>query len=140
MLQIAFIRQNMALVKERLAIKNFGDIHLVDEIVLLDDTRKKLQLEFDTNQAKINAASKEIGQLMAKGGKEEAEARKQEVATLKTSLQPISEQLAETEKQLQENIVKLPNLPSDKVPAGKTPADNITIREGGKKPSLPDSA
>jgi seryl-tRNA synthetase len=137
MLQIAFIRQNAALVKERLAVKNFGDIQLVDEIISLDDTRKKLQLEFDTTQSKINAASKEIGQLMGKGQKEEAETRKQEVAALKPLLQPISEQLADTEKQLQEQIVKLPNLPSEKVPPGKTPADNVTIREGGQKPSLP---
>jgi len=136
MLQIAFIRQNTALVKERLALKNFGDVALVDEIVSLDDTRKKLQLEFDTTQSKINAASKEIGQLMAKGQKDVAEAQKQEVATLKTTLQPIADQLAETEKKIQEQIVKLPNLPSDKVPPGKTPEDNITIREGGKKPNL----
>jgi seryl-tRNA synthetase len=136
MLQIAFIRQNTALVKERLALKNFGDIALVDEIVSLDDTRKKLQLEFDTTQSKINAASKEIGQLMAKGQKEAAETRKQEVASLKTTLQPFADQLAETEKRIQEQIVKLPNLPSEKVPPGKTPEENITIREGGKKTEL----
>ena len=136
MLQIAFIRQNTALVKERLALKNFGDLALVDELVSLDDTRKKLQLEFDTTQSKINASSKEIGQLMAKGQKEAAETQKQEVAILKTALQPITDQLAETEKKIQEQIVKLPNLPSDKVPPGKTPEQNVTIREGGKTPSL----
>jgi len=136
MLQIAFIRQNTALVKERLAIKNFKDLGLVDEIISLDDNRKKLQLEFDTNQSKVNAASKEIGQLMAKGQKEAAETYKQEVAALKTTLSPIADQLAETEKKLQEQIVKLPNLPSEKVPPGKTPEDNITIREGGNKPNL----
>lgn len=140
MLQIAFIRQHTALVKERLAIKNFTDLNLVDELIALDDTRKKLQLEFDTTQSKINAASKEIGQLMGKGKKEEAEARKQEVATLKPQLKPIEDKLAETEKQLQDMIVKLPNLPSEKVPAGKTPADNVTIREGGQKPVLPANA
>jgi seryl-tRNA synthetase len=140
MLQVAFLRQHTALVKERLAIKNFKEIRLVDEILALDDDRKKYQLEFDTTQAKVNSASKEIGQLMAKGQKEEAEGRKQEVATLKTSLAPISEKLAEVEKQLQEILVKLPNLPSDKVPPGKTPEDNITVREGGNKPKLPANA
>jgi seryl-tRNA synthetase len=136
MLQIAFIRLNTALVKERLALKNFGDLALVDEIVSLDDTRKKLQLEFDTTQSKINAASKEIGQLIAKGQKDVADTQRQEVATLKTALQPIADQLAETEKKIQEQIVKLPNLPSEKVPPGKTPEQNITIREGGNKPAL----
>ena len=71
---------------------------------------------------------------MAKGQKEEAETKKQEVAAYKTSLQPITEKLAETEKQLHDELVLLPNLPSDKVPAGKTPADNVVVREGGKKP------
>lgn len=110
---------------------------LVDELIALDDTRKKLQLEFDTTQSKINAASKEIGQLMGKGKKEEAEARKQEVANLKPLLQPISDKLAETEKQLQELIVKLPNLPSDQVPPGKSADDNVVVREGGEKQALP---
>jgi seryl-tRNA synthetase len=140
MLQVAFLRQHTALVKERLAIKNFKEIRLVDEILALDDDRKKYQLEFDTTQARVNSTSKEIGQLMAKGLKDEAESRKQEVATLKTSLAPISEKLAEAEKQLQEILVKLPNLPSDKVPPGKTPEDNITVREGGNKPKLPANA
>lgn len=136
MLQVNFIRQNTALVKERLAVKNFNEISLVDEIINLDDQRKKLQLEFDTNQAKVNSASKEIGQLMAKGKKEEADTKKSEVASLKTTLQPISEQLAVIEKQLSDTIVKLPNLPSEKVPSGKTPADNEIVKEGGKKPQL----
>jgi seryl-tRNA synthetase len=140
MLQIAFIRQHTELVKERLAIKNFTDTALVDELIALDDTRKKLQLEFDTTQSKINAASKEIGQLMGKGQKAQAEARKQEVASLKPLLQPISDKLAETEKQLQELIVKLPNLPSEKVPPGKSAADNVIVREGGEKPVLPAGA
>ena len=55
-------------------------------------------------------------------------------------MQPITEKLSSLEKQLQEELVKLPNLPSDKVPAGKTPADNVTIREGGNKPQLPAGA
>ncbi|MFT3826764.1 MAG: serine--tRNA ligase [Chitinophagaceae bacterium] len=140
MLQVAFIRQNVELVKERLAIKNFKDLDLVDTIISLDDERKKLQLEFDTTQAKVNSSSKEIGQLMAKGQKEEAEKLKQEVPALKTSLQPISEKLAATEKELQDQIVKLPNLPSAQVPPGKTPEDNVTVRTGGDKSTLSEGA
>ena len=140
MLQVAFIRQHTALVKERLAVKHFKDLQLVDEIISLDDERKKLQLEFDNTQSKVNSTSKEIGQLMAKGQKEEAENRKKEVATLKAALQPISDRLAIVEKQLQDTIVVLPNLPSEKVPPGKTPEDNVTIREGGSKPVLHNNA
>ena len=136
MLQVAYIRSNKEEVKQRLAVKNFAELGLVDEILSLDEERKKLQQEFDSTQAKVNSTSKEIGQLMAKGQKEEAENKKQDVATFKSSLQPISDRLAIVEKQLQDVLVKLPNLPSDKVPPGKTPADNIVVRAGGTEPKL----
>lgn len=134
MLQLAFIRNNKEEVKERLAVKNFTELNIVDEIVQLDDERKKLQLEFDNTQSKVNSTSKEIGQLMAKGQKEEAETKKLEVASLKSALQPINEKLVEVEKNLQEILVRLPNLPSEKVPPGKTPADNIIVKAGGAEP------
>jgi seryl-tRNA synthetase len=140
MLQLQTIRQNPGFIKERLAIKNFKETGLVDEILSLDDQRKKLQAESDTTQSKINAASKEIGQLMAKGQKEDAEKKKAEVAELKSSLQPVADKLNETEKQLQDVLILLPNLPFVKVPPGKTPADNIVIREGGKIPQLSKDA
>ena len=136
MLQVAFVRNNKELVKERLRIKNFKETDLVDTIILLDDERKKLQFEFDETQSKINAASKSIGQLMAKGEKEAAENKKAEVAALKSSLQPINNKLAETEKRLHNEIITLPNLPHSTVPAGKTPEENVVIREGGTKPEL----
>ena len=59
------------------------------------------------------------------------------MATLKSTLQPITEKLSTVEKQLHDELVKLPNLPSARVPAGKTPADNLVVREGGVKPKLP---
>ena len=77
MLQLATLRNNTELVKERLAIKNFKEINLVDEIISLDDERKKFTFQFDETKAKINAASKEIGMLMGKGQKEEAETKKE---------------------------------------------------------------
>ena len=117
MLQLQVLRQNPQAVKERLAIKHFSQLHLIDEVIAKDDERKKLQLEFDNNQAKVNSISKDIGVLMSKGLKEEAEARKQDVALLKSSLQPISEKLATVEKHLHDELIKLPNLPSEQVPS-----------------------
>ena len=140
MLQIQVLRQNPTAVKEKLTIKNYTDLSLIDTIIALDDERKKTQLEFDNNQAIVNITSKAIGGLMAKGQKEEAEAKKQKVATLKATLQPISEKLTAVEKQLHDELVKLPNLPSDLVPAGKTPEDNEVVREGGVKPTLPSGS
>lgn len=136
MLQLQVLRQDPEGVKKKLARRHFAEPALVDRILILDDQRKKLQLEFDNNQSKVNSTSKEIGQLMAKGDKEAAELRKQEVATLKATLQPIQEQLAATEKELQDELVKLPNLPSDQVPDGSSPTDNVVLKEGGVQPQL----
>ena len=140
MLQLQVLRNDPKAVKERLAVKHFAELDLVDRILEQDDQRKKLQLEFDNNQAKVNSLSKEIGQLMAKGQKDDAENKKNEVAALKSSLQPISEQLGAIEKQLHDDLVKLPNIPSMRVPKGKTPEDNVVVREGGEKPTLAGSA
>lgn len=136
MLQVSFIKQNPEEVKKKLAVKNFKDLNLVDEIIALDEERRKFNFQFDETKAGINAASKEIGQLMSKGQKEEAEERKKDVEALKTKLEPIQQQLDAKEKELNEMLVLLPNLPSEKVPAGKTPEDNEVVRTGGSKPEL----
>jgi seryl-tRNA synthetase len=140
MLQVALLRQNTEWVKERLAVKNFTELNLVDEIIALDDRRKQLTFQFDETQAGINKASKEIGGLMAKGENEAAESKKAEVSTLKSSLQPITEQLTVVEKELQDTLVRLPNLPSALVPQGKTPEDNLNVKEWGQEPQLYDGA
>ena len=82
MLQLNVIRQNPEQVKQKLAVKYFGQPELIDELLQWDEKRKQYQHEQDTLQSKLNAASKEIGQLMAKGNKEAAEAKKHEVALL----------------------------------------------------------
>lgn len=140
MLQISYIRQNAALVKERLAVRNFADLSVVDKILESDEQVRKLKTETESIQSSINAASKEIGMLMGKGEKEAAEARKQEVGANKSALQNLSAQLADAEKQLQDLVILLPNLPHVSVPKGKTPEDNEVVKEGGLKPVLPASA
>ncbi len=140
MLQISFIRQNTEMVKKSLAKKHFQNLALVDDILSLDEQRKKLQTSFDETQAKVNSTSKEIGMLMGKGQKEEAESRKAEVASLKASLDPINLELADVEKKVHDALIQLPNLPAEIVPEGRTPAENINIREGGNQPVLPSGA
>jgi seryl-tRNA synthetase len=140
MLQVPFIRQNKEYVLERLAVKHFSEASLVDVIIRLDDERKALTFQYDESKGAINSASKEIGQLFAKGEKDKAEARKLEVAGLSAGLGPIEERLAVVEKDLHAALVRLPNLPSTQVPEGRTPEDNVVVREGGSKPSLPAGA
>ncbi|RFS22610.1 serine--tRNA ligase [Chitinophaga silvatica] len=136
MLQVPFIRQNTDFVKERLAFKHFKELEVVDEVLELDDKRKKLTLEYDETQAQVNSLSKEIGKLMAQGKKEEGEAQRAAVAALKEKLGPVNEALNETEAALHNALVKLPNLPAAIVPAGKTPEENEVVRQGGKIPDL----
>ncbi|MCO5235728.1 MAG: serine--tRNA ligase [Chitinophagaceae bacterium] len=140
MLQVNVIRQDAGYVKERLAVKGFSDLFLVDEILALDDRRKKLQLDLEQLQSRVNSSSKAIGQLIAKGQKAEAEAEKQSVAACKSQMSELNSQLAEAEKLLQDALLRLPNLPSEKVPPGKTPEDNVVVREGGLQPQLGNDA
>src|SRR3954453_3845743 len=111
MLQVQYIRQNREAVIERLGVKNFGQPELVDQIIALDDERKRVQAEFDTAQARVNSASKEIGNMMRQGQKEQAEALKAEVASLKTRIEPLKVQMAVVEQNLHEKLILLPNLP-----------------------------
>ena len=140
MLQVSYIKQNRDAVLERLAVKNFAQTQLVDEVIALDDARKKLQVDFDNTQAKVNSASKEIGNMMRLGNKEQAETLKGEVASLKTTIEPLKAQMTAAEKRLTETLFLIPNLPAAQVPKGKSPEDNKLVREGGMKPELETGA
>jgi seryl-tRNA synthetase len=140
MLQVNYLKAHKEEAIQRLTVKNFSEISLVDIIITHDDERKKLQFELDELQSKINAASKEIGKLMGSGKKELAEEKKLEVAAFKSLLQPVGEKLSAIEKNLYEDLVKLPNLPHVSVPIGKTPDENEIVRGGGQKPELFDGA
>jgi seryl-tRNA synthetase len=136
MLQVNFLRQNTELAKKKLAIKHFANLNLVDEVIAIDDQRKLLQASFDDIQSKVNAASKEVGGHMAKGEKDKADALKNEVAEWKKQIEPLKEQMAAVEVNLQQVIVQFPNLPHDLVPLGKTPEENEVVRVGGETPKL----
>lgn len=140
MLQISFIRQNVELVKEKLGTKHYGDLSVVDKVVALDEQVRNLKVAAESLQAEMNLASKEIGLLMGKGEKEQAEQKKQQVSIHKNNIQQLNDQLTAAEKSLQDEIIKLPNLPHSSVSNGKTPEDNEVIREAGVKPVLPSTA
>jgi seryl-tRNA synthetase len=140
MLQIQFIRQNADLVKEKLAIRNYANIGLVDTLIEMDDELRKIKFTSESIQASINSASKEIGMLMAKGEKESAELKKSEVTALKEEMAQKSASLDELEIGFQKQILLLPNLPHHSVPAGKSAEDNEEVRSGGTIPSLMENA
>jgi seryl-tRNA synthetase len=140
MLQTALFRTEAEFVKERLKVKHVADLSVVDTIVQLDEQVRRLKTETESLQAGMNAAAKEIGQLMAQGNKEAAEQKRGEVTAQKASIQEKGQTLVELEEKLQQELVKLPNLPHASVPLGKTPEDNEVVRQGGQIPSLPAGA
>ena len=140
MLQVTYLRQHTQLAKDLLAVKHFSNLDLVDQVIAMDDQRKRVQASFDDLQSKVNAASKEIGNHMAKGEKEQAEAIKQNVGAWKLALEPLKVEMAEVELAVQNLVVQLPNLPHALVPKGKTPEENEVVKEAGSTPVLPAGA
>jgi len=136
MLQVTYIRENKEKVLERLAVKNFKQPELVDEILALDDERKQTQSQLDSISAEANSIAKQIGELMRQGKKEEAEELKGKTPVLKEQVKELGEKLVAIEEALQGKIVLLPNLPHTSVPVGATPEENDVILEHGTKPEL----
>jgi seryl-tRNA synthetase len=136
MLPIGLIRQNPEGVKERLRVKHVADLSLVDDLVAMDETVRRLKTETETLQASMNTAAKAIGQFIAKGDTANAEQTKSEVSRIKTEMQEKAALLSAEEKKLHDTLVRLPNLPHQSVPAGKTPEDNVTVRNWGTPPVL----
>lgn len=136
MLPIQLFRQNKELVLEGLKKRNFKELNLVDDIIAIDEKRRQIQVENDNLAASINTASKNIGQLMGQGKKEEAEALKTQVASHKEQTKVLAQQLAELEQEQYNLIISLPNIPHSSVPFGKTPEDNEVVRQGGTTPDL----
>ena len=140
MLQVSYIRDNMEQVLERLAVKNFKQPGLVDEIIQLDERRRLTQNKMDGVSALANAAAKQIGELMRSGKKDEAELAKAESGVFKGEIQTLGEELASIEEDLYQKIVLLPNLPHNSVPKGLTPEENEVVLENGTVPQLPANA
>ncbi len=136
MIQIQVIRNQKDFVQERLEAKYFNHPEVLDQILSIDEVRRQLQTENDLHLAKINAASKEIGKFMASGQKDEAEKLKAEVSESKEQSKVIGAKLSVIDKQLLDELVKLPNLPHSSVPKGKTPEENIVERTGNPIPEL----
>ncbi|MDW8273271.1 MAG: serine--tRNA ligase [Chitinophagales bacterium] len=140
MLELSTVRTDPQAVKQRLSKKNFVELHIIDEILRLDEKRRELQKQNDDLLAAQNAAAKNIGQLLQQGKKDEAESEKQKVAQLKEESKTKAEELQRIEEQQHQLLLKLPNLPHADVPPGKSAEDNYIVREGGYKPVLPDNA
>lgn len=138
MLQINIIRDDRERVIAGLSKRNFKEAsELVDKAISLDKARRELQQKNDEILGEINKLSKEIGGLMKAGKKEEAEAIKSKTAEFKNMSGQLATELARAEEDLKTTLYLIPNVPFEKVPAGKGADDNISVHEHGTMPDLP---
>ena len=137
MIDIKFLRENPDAVKENIK-KKFQDhkLHLVDEVIELDAKNREAKLNGDELRSKRNSLSSEIGNLMKQGKKEEAE-------NIKKQVSEINEKLLENEKleeeysiQINERMMKIPNIIHESVPIGKDDSENVEIQKFGE-PHVP---
>ena len=138
MIDIKFLRENPDLVKENIK-KKFQDakLPLVDEVIALDAESRKVKQEADELRAQKNKISKEIGALMAQGKKEEAEAKKAEVAAQSKRLAELEAKEPEYQEKITAIMMKIPQIIDASVPIGKDDTQNVEITRFGE-PKVPD--
>ena len=140
MLTLQLINQDPEDVIRRLAIKQFDGREPIMRIVELDKQRRALQKQRDDNAAVLNKMAAQIGALMKQGNRDEAEAVKAQVASLKTSNKEIDDNLTAAQDEITEILLSVPNVPYSGVPEGRTAEDNVVEKTGGKMPELGEDA
>ncbi len=134
MLDIKRVRERPEEVRERLASRGAGDGERIDDLLALDESRRSRLGEVEQLKARRNAASKEIGALIASGRTAEAEERKAEVRAVGERIAALDAELAAIEARREEILLALPNLPHASVPVGRSAADNPVVRTWGEPP------
>ncbi|WP_325319720.1 serine--tRNA ligase [Kingella oralis] len=129
MLDIQLLRNDLAGVAARLATRGFElDTAAFEQ---LENQRKALQVQSEEAQAKVNTLSKQIGELMKQGKREEAEAVKAEVAQIKALQEQLNQDLPRVQAALDDLLLRIPNLPHSSVPVGKDETENVEVRKVG---------
>lgn len=140
MLQVPFIRDHREKVIEGLKKRNLDAAQMIDEVLALDETRRRLQTELDNTLAESNSLSKEIGNLYKSEQADKANALKEKTGELKETSKTLGDDLNTTVEALNQLLYKLPNVPNELVPAGSTEEDNEEVFRKGDIPSLHDNA
>jgi len=132
-LDIKLIREKTDFVRSRLATRGAGDETKIDELLKLDEQRRKSLAEVETLKSLRNRVSKEIGALMGQKKIAEAEAKKAETKHLGEQIAALDKQADEAEAARTALMLQLPNLPHETIPLGKTAEDNPVVRIIGEK-------
>ena len=138
MIDIKFLRENPDAVKENIK-KKFQDekLPLVDEVIALDSERRATQQQVDDLKANRNKISKQIGQLMAQGKRDEAEQVKAEVANEGAKIEELDAKQKELEEKILKDMMIIPNIIDPSVPIGKNDTENVEVTRYGD-PVVPD--
>src|SRR5215469_12708053 len=136
MLDIKLIRERPDFVRQRLATRGAGDETRIDELLKLDEERRKILASVESLKAQRNRVSKEIGALMAQKKAAEAEAKKVETRDLGDQISTLDKQTAEVDARRDSLMLQLPNLPHESVKIGKSAEDNPVVRIHGGKASF----
>ena len=140
MLTLKTLRDDPERVIAKLKVKNFDAKPIVDKVLELDALRRALQTESDALLSVQKQKAAEIGSLMKQGLKDEAEEVKAEVAGIKAKSNDLLARMDLATKELEDNMVLLPNMPCDLVPEGKNSDDNLVVKMGGPEVKLPEGA
>ncbi len=140
MLELSLLRENAELVIERLAIKRVDARETVKKILEADLNRRETQKLLDDNLAESNQIAREVGNLFKEGRQTEANELKARSAELKVAARDLSEKLEALQKEQNDLLVTLPNLPHPETPLGHLPEHNVTIYSEGEIPDLGDAA
>ncbi len=141
MLTLKLINEETERVIKGLEKKHFnGAREAIQQVQQTDRLRRTAQQELDKTKQEAKKLASEIGMLMKNGKREEAEAIKLQVASLKQKDKELQEQMTQAENELTMQLCAIPNIPNDDVPEGKDASDNVVVKEGGVKPSLPEDA
>ena len=136
MLQVPYIRENKEKVLAGLAKRNKDFAAQIDEIIALDERRRKTQNELDSLNAEANKISKEIGDLFKAGKKDEADGLKARTSAIKETSKALEIELSATEDAQKQLLYLIPNVPFEAVSHGKTPDDNVEVFTWGTIPDL----
>ena len=129
MLQVEFIKDNFSKVIDSLKKRNKDYSSDLKKIIDFNESRKKQQTNLDTLLSKVNTLSKEIGELFKNGKVDEANELKKEVEKIKPEIKLLQELLNSNNKDLQELLCSIPNVPNELVKKGSCENDNEIIFE-----------
>ena len=140
MLPLQFIRNNKDKIILRLSKRNFKNIKIIEHIISLDETCRKIQVELDNELSNANNINKEIGKLFKENKSIEVEKLKEKSLKIKSITKNLQNELKKNKDELLNLRTQVPNLPDQKVPTGISDNDNEEVYKNDKIASLDKDA